>query len=69
MPPVHVDGMPFFDMANLLDFAEYPVLGEDINCREDIFDRMTNKLPVDVFSTGIRIAIIQNGGGVPLLCA
>jgi hypothetical protein len=31
MPPVHAGGMPFFDMANLLDFAEYPVLGEDID--------------------------------------
>jgi hypothetical protein len=31
MPPVHVGGMPFFDMANLLDSAEYPVLGKDIN--------------------------------------
>jgi hypothetical protein len=31
MPPVHVDGMPFLDMANLLDFAQYPVLGKDID--------------------------------------
>lgn len=31
MPLVYVGGMPFFDMANLLDFAEYPVLGEDID--------------------------------------
>jgi len=55
--------------AILLDFAEYPVIAEDIDFGVDIFDRMSNKLPVDVISTGIRMAIIQNGEGMPLLCA